>query len=491
MTDPDSPSGAAPSTPPAKKRGRFRRAIYIGMRIFLVLVAGILIYWVYQRIVARKMLAAAEKRFEVYKQEYADLVDKYEDASPIWQPVFDAMPKNPQDNPNRTDEDWKFWDKVFSNKKSERPAGWVDDSRWIAYEKASSDFLRLALAAGKTKPAIFRVDYSMDMATRMDFTQSAKDAAAALAFNSRAAAERGRFSESIALSSAMLKLSDDVSLSPSYISFLLCRGIESVAIPNLDQALALGSCSIDDLAAIEAGMLAQYPYRNGFAQSILGERLMSYPVFRAVVRGQLGIANPRELLYYDPTGKSDVSWHPIDRFTPVSTVEGWKFLDEYYGRWLAQAERAKCYQGDAPVVMTSDELTDQMKKRISRGPGRRIAALSIPIWDNIFKLKFPSDTRWRLTLLSARLLRHAADHGRYPDAISALARPGDPEDFLIDPMCGEPFRYRIEPDGGVRLWSVWYNQKDDGGEPKNGWTLAGGMEGKDNDAVVALPAPKK
>ena len=114
-----------------------------------------------------------------------------------------------------------------------------------------------------------------------------------------------------------------------------------------------------------------------------------------------------------------------------------------------------------------------------------------PATSKCVTLNYTGRTRVRLTLMAVRLQRHARAHGRYPADIKALARPDDPAPFTVDPMSGEPFRYRVEPDGRVRLWSVWRNQTDEGGKAEKGWSLESGIRGKENDAVIELPPPGK
>jgi len=69
----------------------------------------------------------------------------------------------------------------------------------------------------------------------------------------------------------------------------------------------------------------------------------------------------------------------------------------------------------------------------------------------------------RIALAAVALHRHKLKHGGFPSDLNALVPawlPAVPRDF----MDGNPLRYRLEPDGQFRLWSVGEDFKDDGGD---------------------------
>ena len=89
-----------------------------------------------------------------------------------------------------------------------------------------------------------------------------------------------------------------------------------------------------------------------------------------------------------------------------------------------------------------------------------------------------------------------------PDLFPVVVPHDDPAPFTVDPFSGGPFKYRIEPDGSVRVWSVFNDRQDDDGKTgpataveygRMGWTLDGGMvsDGTTTDGVVLLPPPAR
>jgi hypothetical protein len=64
--------------------------------------------------------------------------------------------------------------------------------------------------------------------------------------------------------------------------------------------------------------------------------------------------------------------------------------------------------------------------------------------------------------LACALERCRLAHGAYPTALDELA-PAFIAEVPHDVMNGEPYRYRLQPDGTFLLYSVGWDQKDDGG----------------------------
>jgi hypothetical protein len=77
--------------------------------------------------------------------------------------------------------------------------------------------------------------------------------------------------------------------------------------------------------------------------------------------------------------------------------------------------------------------------------------------------KFARAQAWlEHSIIACALERYRLAHGSYPTTLSAL----EPEYIASLPndfMTGEPYHYRVQPDGSYLLYSVGWNQKDDGG----------------------------
>jgi hypothetical protein len=60
------------------------------------------------------------------------------------------------------------------------------------------------------------------------------------------------------------------------------------------------------------------------------------------------------------------------------------------------------------------------------------------------------------------LERYRLTHGSYPPNLDALV-PACIDELPHDIINGEPYRYRLKPDGTFLLYSVGWNQSDEGG----------------------------
>jgi hypothetical protein len=65
--------------------------------------------------------------------------------------------------------------------------------------------------------------------------------------------------------------------------------------------------------------------------------------------------------------------------------------------------------------------------------------------------------------IACALERYRLAHGVYPDSLNALA-PASIDELPQDIINGEPYHYRLRPDGTFLLYSVGWNRTDDGGK---------------------------
>jgi hypothetical protein len=93
-----------------------------------------------------------------------------------------------------------------------------------------------------------------------------------------------------------------------------------------------------------------------------------------------------------------------------------------------------------------------------------LSRMTMPGFANAQKGFARVETFRRLTFTAIALHRHRLKHGQFPASLGALV-PEFLAEVPRDFMDGQPLRYRLEPDGQFRLWSVGEDFKDDGGDP--------------------------
>jgi hypothetical protein len=75
-----------------------------------------------------------------------------------------------------------------------------------------------------------------------------------------------------------------------------------------------------------------------------------------------------------------------------------------------------------------------------------------------------AETAKQMTITAIALKRYQLKHGNYPPNLGSLV-PEFVSSIPLDPMDGQPLRYRLKADGTFLLYSVGENGEDDGGDP--------------------------
>jgi hypothetical protein len=164
--------------------------------------------------------------------------------------------------------------------------------------------------------------------------------------------------------------------------------------------------------------------------------------------------------YYIINGQrifSDRQWAIINLILP----RGW-----YYQNELAAA---RFFQDDLlPDVATQ---TQRVYPGISRTNAERFAKISVTPYTFAFKhlgsVLSPqafarTQTEINLALVACALERFRMAQGHFPDKVDALV-PAFLEKLPHDIINGEPLKYRLAGDGRFVLYSVGWNETDDGG----------------------------
>jgi hypothetical protein len=89
-----------------------------------------------------------------------------------------------------------------------------------------------------------------------------------------------------------------------------------------------------------------------------------------------------------------------------------------------------------------------------------------------------------LARTACALERHRLAHGKYPETLDALA-PQFIAKVPPDPIGGQPLHYRLTDDGHFILYSVGWNEKDDGGTES--LTKGGSVDLDNGDWVRRYP----
>jgi hypothetical protein len=113
-----------------------------------------------------------------------------------------------------------------------------------------------------------------------------------------------------------------------------------------------------------------------------------------------------------------------------------------------------------------DEASRWLDKFLSRrwSPYKLLAAMAIPNFTKAEQTAAYNQTLVNEAQIACALERYHLAHGEYPETLDALA-PQFMEKIPHDIIGGEPLHYRRTDDGKFLLYSVGWNETDDGGLP--------------------------
>ncbi len=109
-----------------------------------------------------------------------------------------------------------------------------------------------------------------------------------------------------------------------------------------------------------------------------------------------------------------------------------------------------------------------------------LPALMLPAFETCAQRYSYAQSSVDMARITCTLERYRLVHGEYPDTLDALT-PDYIETIPQDIIGGQPLHYRRTTDGKFLLYSVGWNEKDDGGRP--GRTNYGRMDYSDGDWV--------
>ena len=89
---------------------------------------------------------------------------------------------------------------------------------------------------------------------------------------------------------------------------------------------------------------------------------------------------------------------------------------------------------------------------------------SIQSMGKVFKKVMIAEGARQMTITAIALKRFQLKHGSFPQQLAELT-PEFLASVPLDPVDGQPLRYRLNADGSFTLYSVAENGKDDGGDP--------------------------
>lgn len=301
----------------------------------------------------------------------------------------------------------------------------------------------------------------------------------------RACAElaAGRNDDALADVKLMLYLADSVKTEPFLISYLVRLACVHLAIQPVWEGLAEHAWSDAQLQELQ-GLLQQHNFFPQMEHSLASERAAAILTADLLARGKYHLND----LTDDPSHSGSALANLAGRMVP----HGWYDLEQLHYCQLFRSQLNGAFDVDRKQVFPKQIETNVnvlTQAFAGRNPFTTIctrhqllAVIMLPALHKIPMRAAAAQTAADEAAIACALERYRLANGQYPETLEALA-PRFISPLPNDVISGGPYKYHRTTDGQFVLYSVGWNEKDDGGAL--GQTL---FDDKQGDWVWQYPA---
>ena len=258
----------------------------------------------------------------------------------------------------------------------------------------------------------------------------------------------------------MLRVTDSVKDEPILISQLVRNACFQLSARAINVGLASRKWTEPQLRPLQA-RLQKYDFTATAQQALRAERAFGLACLEFIRRGPA----PR-----GQAGNLDDPFEPAQvyrRFLP----SGWlRFEQANYCRAL---QAMLLPDSDIQQHRINPQLVDQKQAEFEQTPRqpwkvilehRIFTHLLVPALSKTYAKFALAQTVTDQAALACALERYRLANGEFPETLEALV-PAYIQKVPADVISGEPMRYRRTPDSQFVLWSVAWNDEDEGGVP--------------------------
>jgi hypothetical protein len=247
-----------------------------------------------------------------------------------------------------------------------------------------------------------------------------------------------------------LRLSDSLRSEPILIDHLVRIATLSSDLQTVREGLLRHAWNEGQLTEIE-GYLAQVNLLAEYKHAMYGERacgtegvdFLRRQGFRADPFSSISSEEGSFAVRFIPSGMFYQNMLTISRFFEDFTLPA---VDE------------RAHRVSPELSAKGQRAIEEMR----RGPYTILAKLLLPALGNAVRKSAVMQTYMDATRVACALERYRLANGKLPASLDGLA-PRILAAVPSDVIDGKPLRFRLEPDGGYVLYSVGWNQTDDGG----------------------------
>jgi hypothetical protein len=289
----------------------------------------------------------------------------------------------------------------------------------------------------------------------------------------------------------MFRLADSLKEDPFLISYLVRIACGQVALEPIWEGLAEHRWSEAQLQELET-RLQQYNFIADLKTTLAAEQAASIATIELVrKKGPWYVDYIGCEVNAPPGGDSMLAkcaWL-------VVVPQGWYDQEELNYSRAFHLELATSLDPTkervSPARVKADNLAFEQMMSVSGFAGtklgiilhhRLMATMLLPALGRVIVKSAAAQTAFNQAAIACALERYRLTNGHFPESLETLA-PRFIAQLPNDVLTGEPYKYRLRDDGRFVLYSVGWDEKDDGGVP--GKTLFNDQQG---DWVWEYPA---
>ncbi len=380
---------------------------------------------------------------------------------------------------------WQKYYQSSTNFPQPKISGTAAQDILVALGKFDAELGELRAAAATRPAARFPIHYGEDPPFQILLPHLVRIKILSQVFSLRAITlgELGRSEESLADVQMAFRLSDSLRAEPFLIDHLVRLSSLAISLQGVREGLLRHTWNDAQLARL-GKYLGTLDILVEASKNMRGERslnLAGLDYYRRV-----GFAGqPAEMVFMGDDGNAQSS----------SLLGGFNIFPSGF-----------CYQNMVAIARVHQEFTigavdaehHRVFPEIANGlagavnrmrltPYNQFAKMLMPAFANSSRKSARLQTFVDEALVACALERHRLAKGQLPETLDALM-PQFIEKIPTDVMDGKPLRYRKNSDGSYVIYSIGWNQKDDGGSVVLGKGSSPGVDEKQGDWVWQLPA---
>ena len=252
----------------------------------------------------------------------------------------------------------------------------------------------------------------------------------------------------------LLYLNDSLRNSPFLISHLVRMAIVAIGLQPIWEGLAEEKWSDDQLVALETE-LGKLDYLADYESAMRGERAFAIASFENQRRTRESISG-----FVTVQGNSELVTNKLTFMPSAYFDQNELTFARMHQQWILPLVDTNSRTVSPPALQRAEDSVQAERKHYS--PYKVQALMLFPAIGNAVKKFAAIQASIDLARVACALERYRLAHGQFPETLDALS-PQFIAQLPHDVINGQPLHYRRTDDGQFILYSVGWNETDDGG----------------------------